>query len=53
MTTIDPTTLRERLDEILPTVQSPSRYLGLERNLTRKPWDSVALQSRPRLPRRL
>ncbi len=44
MTTIDPTTLRERLDAILPTVQSPSRYLGLERNLTRKPWDSVALR---------
>jgi radical SAM family uncharacterized protein/radical SAM-linked protein len=43
MTTIDPTALRERLDAILPTVQSPSRYLGLERNLTRKPWDSVAL----------
>jgi radical SAM family uncharacterized protein/radical SAM-linked protein len=43
MTTIDPTTLRDRLDAILPTVQSPSRYLGLERNLTRKPWDSVAL----------
>jgi len=44
MTTIDPSTLRERLDAILPTVQSPSRYLGLERNLTRKPWDSVALR---------
>ncbi len=43
MTTIDPNTLRERLDAILPTIQSPSRYLGLERNLTRKPWDSVAL----------
>jgi len=43
MTTIDPKDLRAQLDEILPTVQSPSRYLGLERNLTRKPWDSVAL----------
>jgi radical SAM family uncharacterized protein/radical SAM-linked protein len=44
MTNIDPTTLRESLDAILPTIQSPSRYLGLERNLTRKPWDSVALR---------
>ena len=44
MTMIDPNNLRERLDEILPSVQSPSRYLGLERNLTRKPWDSVALR---------
>jgi radical SAM family uncharacterized protein/radical SAM-linked protein len=43
LTTFDPTTLRERLDEILPTVQGPSRYLGLERNLTRKEWDEVAL----------
>ena len=32
------------LDEVLPTVQSPSRYLGLERNLTRKPWDSVEIR---------
>ena len=32
------------LDEVLPTVQSPSRYLGLERNLIRKPWDSVELR---------
>ena len=32
------------LDEALPTVQSPSRYLGLERNLTRKPWDSVEIR---------
>jgi len=41
MTTIDPKDLRARLDEVLPTVQSPSRYLGLERNLTRKRWESV------------
>ncbi len=44
MISIDPQTLRTRLDEILPTVQSPSRYLGLERNLTRKPWDSTVLR---------
>ncbi len=40
---MDPQELRTQLDEILPTVQGPSRYLGLERNLTRKPWDDVAL----------
>lgn len=40
----NPTTQRERLDEILPLVQGPSRYLGLERNLTRKPWDSVEIR---------
>lgn len=33
--------LRTALDEILPTVQKPTRYLGLERNLVRKPWDEV------------
>jgi radical SAM family uncharacterized protein len=41
---IDPRELRTQLDEILPTVQSPSRYLGLERNLIRKPWDEVSLR---------
>mgnify|MGYP001815838216 FL=1 len=40
---IDPKELRTQLDEILPTVQSPSRYLGLERNLTRKTWDDIPL----------
>jgi radical SAM family uncharacterized protein/radical SAM-linked protein len=44
MTTTEPETIRERLEVILPTVQSPSRYLGLERNLIRKPWDSVAVR---------
>ena len=42
--TIEPHNLRGRLDAILPTVQSPARYLGLERNLTRKPWDEVAVR---------
>ncbi|MEE4272417.1 MAG: TIGR03960 family B12-binding radical SAM protein [Thermoanaerobaculales bacterium] len=41
---MDPHTLRARLDEILPLIQSPSRYLGLERNLTRKPWDDVSVR---------
>ncbi|HSN57619.1 MAG TPA: TIGR03960 family B12-binding radical SAM protein, partial [Candidatus Sulfomarinibacteraceae bacterium] len=43
MTIRDPKAIRNALDDILPGVQSPSRYLGLERNLTRKPWDEVAL----------
>ncbi|MEX1309994.1 MAG: TIGR03960 family B12-binding radical SAM protein [Candidatus Sulfomarinibacteraceae bacterium] len=41
---MEPHDIRTMLDEVLPTVQSPSRYLGLERNLTRKPWDSVELR---------
>ena len=41
---MDPQALRARLDEILPLIQSPSRYLGLERNLIRKPWDDVAVR---------
>jgi len=39
-----PETIRATLNEILPTVQKPSRYLGLERNLTRKPWDEVSVR---------
>ncbi len=42
--TIEPRNLRDRLNGILPTVQSPARYLGLERNLTRKPWDEVEIR---------
>ncbi len=30
------TSLRPRLDPLLPTVEKPGRYVGLERNLTRK-----------------
>ncbi len=36
-----PTEIRAVLDEILPMVQKPSRYLGLERNLTRKNWHDM------------
>jgi len=36
-----PTEIRAALDTILPMVQKPSRYLGLERNLTRKNWHDV------------
>ncbi len=38
-----PEHIRSALDEILPTVQKPSRYLGLERNLIRKAWDDAAV----------
>ena len=44
MTHPSPTAIRSALDEILPGVQKPSRYLGLERNLVRKPWDSVSVR---------
>jgi len=36
-----PDEIRSALDEILPGVQKPTRYLGIERNLVRKPWDEV------------
>jgi radical SAM family uncharacterized protein/radical SAM-linked protein len=36
-----PNEIRAALDEILPRIQKPSRYLGIERNLERKPWSSV------------
>jgi radical SAM family uncharacterized protein/radical SAM-linked protein len=36
-----PVEIRTALDEILPGVQKPTRYLGIERNLVRKPWDEV------------
>jgi radical SAM family uncharacterized protein/radical SAM-linked protein len=36
--------IRAQLEDILPSVQSPSRYLGLERNLTRKPWAGAAVR---------
>ena len=35
--------IRSTLESILPTVQKPSRYVGIERNLRRKDWDSVSL----------
>ena len=41
---LGPEAIREALDDILPGVQKPTRYLGIERNLVRKPWDSVALR---------
>ncbi|MCS7182286.1 MAG: TIGR03960 family B12-binding radical SAM protein [Thermoanaerobaculum sp.] len=36
--------VRGQLEQILPKVAKPGRYLGLELNLTRKSWDSVTLR---------
>jgi len=36
--------VRAALDGILPRVERPGRYLGLERNQVVKPWDSVAVR---------
>jgi len=36
--------LRQRLEGILPRVLKPGRYLGLERNLTRKNWEQTPLR---------
>ncbi len=44
MVQLSPETIRATLDEILPGVQRPSRYLGLERNLTRKAWNSAGVR---------
>jgi radical SAM family uncharacterized protein/radical SAM-linked protein len=38
MSHLSPDTIRTALDDILPRVQKPTRYLGIERNLIRKPW---------------
>lgn len=43
-TTLDPSNLRSRLETILPLVERPARYLGLERNLVRKPWEESAVR---------
>ena len=44
MVQLSPDIIRATLDEILPGVQKPTRYLGLERNLVRKPWDEVSVR---------
>ncbi|MEN8165299.1 MAG: TIGR03960 family B12-binding radical SAM protein [Acidobacteriota bacterium] len=45
MTTLNnPQAIRAALDDILPGVQKPTRYLGLERNLTRKDWDETPVR---------
>jgi len=35
--------VRRHLDRLLPAVEKPGRYLGMERNLVRKDWKKVAL----------
>ncbi len=44
MKQLPPHEIRAALDEILPGVQKPTRYLGLERNLVRKPWETVGVR---------
>ena len=41
--TMTAASVRAALDTILPKVAKPTRYLGIERNLVRKPWDEVPL----------
>ena len=41
MTHLTPEAIRAALDEILPRVQKPTRYLGIERNLIRKSWTGI------------
>ncbi len=44
MSHLSPDSIRTALDDILPRVQKPTRYLGIERNLIRKPWSSTAVR---------
>lgn len=44
MNELGPEAIREALDDILAGVQKPTRYLGLERNLVRKPWAAVRVR---------
>ncbi len=39
-----PESIRAALMRILPTVQKPARYVGIERNLVRKGWSDVPLR---------
>ncbi|HPC83975.1 MAG TPA: TIGR03960 family B12-binding radical SAM protein [Thermoanaerobaculaceae bacterium] len=39
-----PAQIRAALDEILPAVERPGRYVGLEANQVRKPWESVKVR---------
>ncbi len=39
-----PQSIRSALDDILPGVQKPTRYLGLERNLVRKNWETTEVR---------
>jgi len=44
MTHLTPERIRTALDDILPGVQKPTRYLGIERNLIRKPWTETDIR---------
>jgi len=39
-----PERIRATLEGILPRVQKPTRYIGIERNLIRKPWEAAAVR---------
>jgi len=41
---VQPREIRAALERILPGVQKPGRYLGLERNRVLKDWDTVAVR---------
>jgi len=41
---VQPHEIKAILDLILPGVQRPGRYVGLESNQVRKPWDDVAVR---------
>ncbi len=41
MNHLPPDSIRTALDDILPRVQKPTRYLGIERNLIRKTWETT------------
>lgn len=41
---MEPEKIRRALEGILPHVERPGRYLGLERNQVVKPWESVAVR---------
>ncbi len=41
---MQPNEIRASIETILPRVERPGRYLGLERNLTVKPWEDAAVR---------
>jgi len=41
---LTPKEIRAALERVLPSVQKPGRYLGLERNRVLKDWDSAAVR---------
>ncbi len=41
---MEPSEIRAALDRLLPGIERPARYLGLEANCVRKSWDDVAVR---------